>query len=587
MRGRGGACPCGRKFQANAGGNSVSCWFLGSNKVSCYRKFQEMIKMKIQLVSVVVLAALLFASPLHATELHDSEIDDVVASMNSEVSAIADLATPDFANVDESTLLSDFEHLDLPSDADIEALSQDVDSLIVEAHSIYNVEVSDKKLFKKVKAAVKKVATKVKNVAKKVAVAVKKVAPVVAAAALVVPGVGVAVGAVKAKVAAAAAKIKSSTFVTKAIKTAHAIKSKVDKVKKVVKKVQSVRNTVARARDCLKQNGCVKAAVKSAAKSFVKSQVAAAGGAVVSRIKNSNVGKAVAATVNSVRSSVRSAKGAVVSRINDGASKLRSRVPQKLQGTFDRVDRSVRAGAASAASKLRDRAVRKIGESKPVARATKALKSIRDKVSTFSSNTGTSEPMVVTSAARPDAQPVLSSSGTDRPILSRPRSSSSSGTDRPILSRPRSSSSSGTDRPILSRPRSSSSSGTDRPILSRPLSSSSSGTVRTDLLPVKSCGEGKVKWGSKCINAEHGGPLSTSSSGTVRPNLSRARSSIRPVPRRSSFRATPRSRPVRVRVSKAKSGVFLKIVINALEQAGYDADDVQDFENESVFDDLD
>jgi len=536
-------------------------------------------------VSVVVLAALLCASPLHATDVHDSEIDDVVASMNSEVGAIADLSTPDLDNVDASSFPTDSEHVELPSDADIEALSQDLDSLYVEARSIYNVEVTDKKLFKKIKAAVKKVATKVKHVAKKVGAAVKKIKPFVAAAALLVPGVGVAVGAVKAKAAAVAAKIKGSKFATKVIKTVKTIKSKVDKVKKVVKKVQNVRKTIARARDCLRQNGCVKAAVKSAAKSFVRgkvaaispkvasvkkvvkkvqnvrktiaqardclrqpggcvkkavksaaksfvrSKVAAIGGAVVSAIKSSNVGKAVAGRVDSVRSSVLSSKAAVVSRINDSASKLRSAVPQKLQGAFDRADRSVRAGAASAASKLRDRAVSKIGDIKPVATATKALKSIRDKVSTFSSATEPSKHMVVTSGAHPAAQPVISSS-------------SNSNRERPNVQRPRSSSAA----------------------VDSVFSTHSAATVPT--VPNLSSS-------------------SSSSSRTDRPNLSRPRSSTRSVPRRASLRATPRSRPVRVRVTKPKSGIFLKIVINALERAGYDADDLEDFENENVFDGLD
>jgi len=476
------------------------------------------------------------------------------------------------------------------------------------------------------------VAAKVKHVAKKVAVVVKKVKPFVAAAALLVPGVGVAIVKakviVKAKAAAVAAKIKGGKFAKKVIKTVKTIKSKVDKVKKVVKKVQNVRKTIARARDCLRQNGCVKAAVKSAAKSFVRSKVAAIGGAVVRTIKSSNVGKAVAGRVDSVRSSVLSSKAAVVSRINDGASKLRSAVPQKLQGTFDRADRSVRAGAASAASKLRDRAVSKIGDIKPVARATKALKSIRDKVSTFSSTTEPSKHMVVTSGAHPAAQPVISSSSNsygERPNVPRPRSSSaavasvfSTHSAATVSTVPNlsssSSSSSRTDRPNLSRPRSST-----RPV---PRRASLRATPRSRPVRVrvtKSCGKDEVKWGSKCIPCEHGGtlsssssrtdrpnlsrprrnsssrtdspklsrPLSSSSSSTDRPKLSRPRSSTRPVPRRSSLRATPRSRPVRVRVSKPKSGIFLKIVVNALEQAGYDADDLENFEYENVFDDLD
>jgi hypothetical protein len=55
---------------------------------------------------------------------------------------------------------------------------------------------------------------------------------------------------------------------------------------------------------------------------------------------------------------------------------------------------------------------------------------------------------------------------------------------------------------------------------------------------------------------------------------------------RKSGRVVGRARPVRRRapVTKGKSGVYLKVVINALEQANYDA---EDFDSEKIYGDLD
>lgn len=68
-----------------------------------------------------------------------------------------------------------------------------------------------------------------------------------------------------------------------------------------------------------------------------------------------------------------------------------------------------------------------------------------------------------------------------------------------------------------------------------------------------------------------------------------AKSDAQPAPRPVSLRTSRGGRRRRVRVTRskqtsAKSGVYLKVVINALEEAGYEAGDF-DFEN--AFEDLD
>jgi len=159
------------------------------------------------LVSCIIVAALLFAAPTHAVE-----IDDLVDEMNAEVDAIGDLSLT-FPTVDASTSFPedvediedmaddlDLEDLDMPSDSEIDSVSNEIDSIDGDLDDLLNndVQVSQefiKKAFKKVASGVKKVAAKVAPVVKKVVAVAKKVAPVVMKLSPLlhlVPGVGTA-----------------------------------------------------------------------------------------------------------------------------------------------------------------------------------------------------------------------------------------------------------------------------------------------------------------------------------------------------------------------------------------------------------
>jgi len=110
--------------------------------------------------------------------------------------------------------------------------------------------------------------------------------------------------------------------------------------------------------------------------------------------------------------------------------------------------------------------------------------------------------------------------------------------------------------------------------------------------PVKSCGEGKVKWGSKCINAEHGdterrvgGRRSVSIKITINrgrntiqsrrlaSGLNKARGSIRAA---RNFCNSPKARGKNIRVC---------MVIQALEKAGVTSSD--DSEEDTVAEEAD
>ena len=114
------------------------------------------------LISFIVIAALLCAAPIRAVE-----IDDLVDSMDSDVDAIGDLSFPsadhatsfptNIEDLEDMAADMDLENLDVPSDVEIDSISNEIDSLDNELDSMTNNDVQTSEEWKRFKKMFKKV----------------------------------------------------------------------------------------------------------------------------------------------------------------------------------------------------------------------------------------------------------------------------------------------------------------------------------------------------------------------------------------------------------------------------------------------